>query len=447
MRRNARRAARARNAACRAAQTQASLTAATLSHGAQAGEIAALRGALGAALPAAWDDIWLLRFTLSFSGDAAKQQAAARTCIEYRAKNAKMLADAAAGVFPPKDALIKSLCFTDFHAATRYGEPVSIVRAGLCSPAALLAVVSEAEFHEWMMVQKELGFLACDAATRKHRLLVKCITVVDLHGVTLASASSSGSIKYQQIAAACGKISETAYPQLLGKQVMLHPPRFFGAMFAVIKQFMSPRTLEKVGVCPGPGEAHGMSATVCPFACARFDMVDVPTFLGGLCKCTAKGGCICATPNERTNVQAADGAEVTVSVPARSRHDVTLAARAPRATLVWEFSLAAKGIEFAASVQPEVGPAMELAPRRKHKAEDGAVRGECLVPLAGTVTVTFDNAHSRLTSKQVTYTLAVIPEKLDSGAAGGLEAAAVEQPAAGIVADSAPAEDGGDDEE
>jgi hypothetical protein len=405
----------------------------------QAGDIAALRAALGASLPATWDDIWLLRFTLSFAGDAAKQQSAARTCIEYRAKHAKLLADTAQGIFPPelKDEQIKSLCFTDFHAPTKYGEPISIVRAGLCSPAALLAVVSEEEFFTWMMVQKELGFIACDAATRKHRLLVKCITVVDLLGVTLASASSSASIKYQQIAAATGKVSESVYPQLLGKQVLLHPPRFFAAVFGVIKQFMSPRVVEKLGFCPGPGEAHGQSASVCPYARGRFEMVDLPTFLGGLCKCTAKGGCVCATPNERTHVQSADGAAVTVSVGARSRHAITLAARQPRATLHWEYSLAAKGIEFAASVQPEAGPAIELAPVRKHKAEEGTVTGQCVVPVAGTVTVVFDNSHSRLTSKSVSYSVAVIAAAVVAAGASAVEEAAAPAaeaaPAAGIA--------------
>jgi hypothetical protein len=33
----------------------------------QATAVTALRAALGAALPAAWDDIWLLRFVLSFA--------------------------------------------------------------------------------------------------------------------------------------------------------------------------------------------------------------------------------------------------------------------------------------------------------------------------------------------------------------------------------------------
>jgi hypothetical protein len=59
---------------------------------------------------------------------------------------------------------------------------------------------------------------------------------VDLLGTTVMSASSSASIKYQKIVAETSKVSEFAYPQLLGRQILLHPPRFFAAIFSVIKQ-------------------------------------------------------------------------------------------------------------------------------------------------------------------------------------------------------------------
>ncbi len=371
--------------------------------------MAALRAALGAELPAGWDDIWLLRFVLSFAGDAAKQAKSARACAAWRAQHAPLLAAAASGTPLPKDATIRALCVTDYHAPTRFGEPVSIVRAGLCSPPALLAVVSADEFQEWLLYQKEQAFIACDAATRKGRLLVKCVTVVDLLGVSLLSASSSASIKYQKIVAETGKISEFVYPQLLGRQILLHPPRMFGAIFSVIKQFMSDKVIDKLGVCPGPGERHGQSAAACPYASRRFaaDLSDVPTFLGGACKCTARGGCVCATPNERTAVATRDG-ESTVSVGARAKHEVHIPAKAAGATLVWELSVAHKGIEFGASVAPEAGEPLQLAAPVKVRCEDGTVKGQAVVPVAGTVCVCFDNSHSRLTSKSVTFTVAVV---------------------------------------
>ncbi len=54
---------------------------------------------------------------------------------------------------------------------------------------------------------------------------------MDLLGVTFANATSAASIKYQTIVAETRTVSEFSYPQLLGRQIMLHPPRFFGAIF------------------------------------------------------------------------------------------------------------------------------------------------------------------------------------------------------------------------
>jgi hypothetical protein len=414
----------------------------------QAPELKRLRAALGGDLPASWDDIALLRFCLSFTGDAAKQESSVRACIAWRAKNAAMLDAVATGTPLPKDALIKSLCLTDYHGATQLGEPVSIVRAGLCSPPALLAVVSSEEFAEWLLYQKEVSFRICDAATRKSRLLVKCITVVDLLGVTVMSASSSASIQYQKIVAETGKISEFVYPQLLGRQILLHPPRFFAAIFSVIKQFMSERVVEKLGFCPGPGEQHGNSASVCPYASRRFDLATLPSFLGGTCKCTALGGCICGTPNERTNLQDNDG-ETTVSVGAKKKHAVHITARAPGATLMWEFSVAKKGIEFSAAVTPEVGEPMTLAPVCKHRAEDGVIKGSVFVPVAGTVSVTFDNGHSRLTSKSVTYNVACIAKSVDGAGADAvvMSPAVTTEQVASADADAADDDDDDDDAE
>jgi hypothetical protein len=323
---------------------------------------------------------------------------------------------------------------------------VSVVRAGLCSPPALLAVVSSEEFAEWLLYQKEVSFRICDAATRKSRLLVKCITVVDLLGVTIASASGSASIQYQKIVAETGKISEFVYPQLLGRQILLHPPRFFAAIFSVIKQFMSERVVEKLGFCPGPGEQHGNSASMCPYASRRFDLATLPSFLGGTCKCTALGGCICGTPNERTNLQDNDG-ETTVSVGARMKHAVHITARAPGATLIWEFSVAKKGIEFSAAVTPEAGGPMTLAPMCKYRAEDGSIKGSVVVPVAGTVSVVFDNSHSRLTSKSVTYNVACIAKSVDGAGADAVAMAVTTEQGASAPDAGAAADDDDDDDD
>jgi hypothetical protein len=111
----------------------------------QAKEIEALGAALGSSRPSYWDEIWSLRFVLSFAEPAKRgaprrrlttleharsltahtpakraslaalratrgAEAAARHCISWRAENKAMLDDAAAGRLAPKDAIIFPHC-------------------------------------------------------------------------------------------------------------------------------------------------------------------------------------------------------------------------------------------------------------------------------------------------------------------------------------------------
>ena len=251
------------------------------------------------------------------------------------------------------------------------------MRAGLCNPGALLQVVSAAEFLAFLMWHKEVAFIACDAATRQRRVLVKMISLVDLAGITLAHGTESG---FQKTVGESGKISEDVYPQLLARSVIMHPPGFFWVMFSLFKHFMSAKVLAKMGVCPGRS-ADKPTASSCPFASARFRLADLPSFLGGTCHCTAQGGCVSGTPNEQKAPGGAGGAH-SVTVAAGGAHEVCLTARAPGARLAWEFSLEDKGLEVSAWVTPEAGPPVTLLPAKKYKSEDGTVTGSAVVPVA-----------------------------------------------------------------
>ena len=55
---------------------------------------------------------------------------------------------------------------------------------------------------------------------------------------------------------------------------------------------------------------------------------------------------------------------------------------APGDRLAWEFKLEDKGLEVSAWVTPEAGPPVTLLPAKKYKAEDGAVTGSAVVPVA-----------------------------------------------------------------
>lgn len=284
-----------------------------------AASITALRAELGAGLPAYYDDLWLLRYVLSFP--VPERTDALRKGVAWRASNAGMLADAAAGRPPPGSSVISASQVAAFHGATRRGDPLFIVRSSLCQPAELMKVCSVEDFTRWLMYWREVGFLMCDRETRARGFLVKQITLIDMK-----DAPAAFDRKHFTALGESSKVSEFVYPQLLRRSILMHPPAFFNAIFALVKPFMSAKALEKTTLCPGLSAARPAFAA-CPFASALFEGAELPTFLGGSCRCTAKGGCICARPNEQCSPGPSGGPrEAVIHVGARSVHDVMLAA-------------------------------------------------------------------------------------------------------------------------
>ena len=331
-----------------------------------------------------------------------------RFCLEYRAKNADMLHKAATGQQLPQHEKVQRCLVVDFHGCSKWGEPLYVVRAGLSSPSLLLSQLPQPELLQWLMYLKEVAFLKCDALTRESRKLVKQVSLVDLSWVTLAMA---GETQFQQTLGESSKLSERVYPQLLGKQVVYNPPRFMLALFSIFKAVMSPKVLARVGVCPGGGGDAKAAISGCPFAGKRFDPHAVPSFLGGECRCVHLGGCIAGVPNSCTSPPAgrpAEGAERTVTVHAGSAHDIQLPAKVPGCRLLWQLSVADKGVELSAEVQPEVGPPVTLMEARKIRSDEGQQHGTLAVPCAGTVRVRLDNSYSRFTGKTVTYTVTLV---------------------------------------
>lgn len=414
--------------------------------------IGALRTALGDGLPAGWDDVWLLRFVLSYAEDGARLEAALK-CAAYRKAEAPLLALAAAGTPLPKAELIRTCLVADFHGTSLLGEPLFVVRAGLSAFALLFEHVTPTELLQYLMYGQEKAFLRCDALSRERRLLVKQIRVIDLAHVTLAMATAtqfqrtlgvwregceggagSGCLLrdaasllaadttprrspfFPPPAGESSKMCEYIYPQLLGRAVMLNPPRFFYALFSLFRTFMSPRLLARLGVCPGPnsraaaGASAAPSASACPFAGPRFDPAALPTFLGGTCRCVASGGCVAGVPNDCASPPAGGGGgETTPVVAAGSHHDVVLPVRVAGARLLWQLALADKGVSLSVEVQPEAGPPLVLLAPQKVKKEDGTVSGSVVVPVAGSLWVRFDNGHSRFAAKTLTFSLVVAP--------------------------------------
>ena len=355
------------------------------------------------------DEIWALRFVLSHShpSDDAAAASAARFCRRWRAENAAMLEAAREGRPLPPHAAIEALVATAYHGATKRGEPVYVIRAGIANAAVLMATVAEQDVVDWMMYKKEQGFLRCDALTRSTRTLTKLVTVNDLNHVSLLQGTDS---KFQAALGKASKLSERLYPQLLGRAVLVNVPRFMAVLYPLFKVFMSKKTLTKIAICPGRTLTEDVSA--CPFAGRAIDAAALPTFLGGACRC--KQGCVGGVPNDQCVVASpasGDGRTLHVVGP-REKHEAFVEVDAGD-KVAWTLEVVERGVEFSASLRARdgAGPPVTLVPATKYKAKDGPREGVFTAPAAGTVVATFDNSYSVFNSKTVKYRVAVLSEQ------------------------------------
>jgi hypothetical protein len=266
---------------------------------------------------------------------------------------------------------------------------------------------TDAEVLEHLMHEREQAFRMCDTETRARRTIVKMISVMNMDGVALANIDRRF---FKQLGEG-GKMSEFIYPQLLGRSAGVKPPSFFHAIFGVVSVFMTKKMLAKFSLCPGPSADRPTIAS-CPYASQRFDAATVPTFVGGACTCTERGGCVCGCPNEQVASNPplnADGKSVTVQISAGDVHKCCLGATKSNCTLEWSFNIESHGIEFEVDLMSPDGRKTVLMPKHKFKSEQGPQQGSMLVAHAGTVVLKFDNTHSMLRGKTVTYSARLVP--------------------------------------
>jgi hypothetical protein len=154
-------------------------------------QIADLRNRLGSALPSTpeYDEIFLLRYVLTWekkSGDwASNAEKAIRATVEWRTKNAQVLADTRrTGVAPHEDKFLKFQ--TTGYSGTLGGmEPLYIVRTGLCNVKGLMNSMPFDDVADFLLFSKEVAYARCDMLTRKTRQLIKMVTVVDMAGYSM----------------------------------------------------------------------------------------------------------------------------------------------------------------------------------------------------------------------------------------------------------------------
>lgn len=227
----------------------------------------------------ALDDVWLLRYVLSFRDDLPGAAQAARAALSWRRENSGIV-EAAKLRQAPSDLSQEEVdainqCFVAaYHCCTRFGDPVFISRLCAYNVNRLMEIVSEAKLELWFNFVNECAWQYCEAESHRRRYFVMQINIQDVHGVKMMQNRA-----FLRALGNSSKVNDWLRPQLFGKTYVVNPPRWLSMASRLAGGLMSKKSLEKVWVHPSKVSE---GRRLCPFAQQLFEDASVlPKFLGG----------------------------------------------------------------------------------------------------------------------------------------------------------------------
>ncbi|KAK7529808.1 CRAL-TRIO domain-containing protein [Phyllosticta citribraziliensis] len=187
------------------------------------------------------------------------------------------------------DELVKTFKYTEraevfkyypqyYHKTDKDGRPVYIEQLGKVDLTAMYKITTQERMLQNLVVEYEkVADPRLPACSRKAgQLLETCCTIMDLKGVGISNANSV--LGYVQ---AASKISQNYYPERLGKLYVINAPWAFTGIFAIIKRFLDPVTVQKIHVIGGGYKDELLS---------QIPKENLPKQFGGSCEC-GDGGC------------------------------------------------------------------------------------------------------------------------------------------------------------
>ena len=271
------------------------------------GQIESLRSQLGPEVvtEAELDDVWLLRYVLSFESRPAEAADAARRAIAWRNEHRELVEAAKMRSLPPGLSMgdvqvLQTMLVSGFHFTTKFSDPIFIIRAGQSNQSPMLDMLGEEKVEVWLTYLSECAWQFCDAATRKRGYFVKQITLQDF-----AAAAMSQDRRFFRVLGKTSKMNEWLRPQFLGRAIFFNTPTWMSLAFAIASKIMSQKMLSKIWVhrqaVKADDEPH-----LCPYAQQLLNAEHLPSFLGGACTCDAHGGCVNGMLNSNFGKHSAD---------------------------------------------------------------------------------------------------------------------------------------------
>lgn len=211
------------------------------------------------------DDIFILRYVISFRSDVGKCADAIKRAILWRREHASVLAR-----IDELQMEVRKIIPTGMLPwRTNSGQPIQVA-IPFAVDAKTWSSKSEQWHHEAGISNREVAYRVCDRLTRQSGRLVKMVMIQDLTGLSMTFAMQNSKLMQNQ--GKLSKLSEFLFPQLVATVVVTHPPSFVSTLYKMSSAVLSERLMKKVKL-----------ADTYDKTCKYADLAPekVPHFLGG----------------------------------------------------------------------------------------------------------------------------------------------------------------------
>jgi len=284
------------------------------------------------------------------------------------------------------------------HGVDKKGQPIALVAAGRTDPTLLTKFLTEDQLKEYFVYYMEHKKLMLADLTKEKGVVMRANRIIDLTGLGRKHLAPKALRNLRNVLS----LVQDHYPETAGNLIYVNVPWLFSTIWATIKPWIQPATLEKIIVT-----GRNYQETLLKLVDAKY----LPKFLGGECVCAERGGCVYEPdPDEgmkKVVVGRGGVQETTIEVPPATDKDVKDPFTIPY-LVTWEFRTESNNIDFEVIFKPKSGGTPEeVFKKERVDSHLKIIEGGFEAKNAGTVIFTWDNKFSWTSSKTVFYFIEV----------------------------------------